>query len=79
MWTSTPRKVHGAGGQIACEGPGPLVDDPLKTTRRKKQDHFGRDKSGPLHFSGPSWTQPAQAQKADPISKKKPLETMAGF
>lgn len=55
------------------------MDDPLKTCRRKKQDDFGRDKSGRLHFSGPSWAQPTQAQKVDPVSKKKPLETMAGF
>ena len=38
-----------------------------------------RGKSGPVHFSGPSWAQPAQARKVDPVTRKKPLETPAGF
>lgn len=38
-----------------------------------------RGKSGPVHFSGPSWAQPAQARKVDPVTRKEPLETPAGF
>lgn len=49
------------------------ADTPPRTTAKKLHHRY------PVHFSGPSGAQPAQARKVDPVTRKKPLETPTGF
>lgn len=58
-----PRKVHRTGGQIGCQGPGPPVDGPLKTARKKNQDGFLRDKSGRYTSEAPPGLSPPRRRK----------------
>lgn len=75
-WTSSAGEAHRAGGQSAG-----ALSRPWTPLGKQLGGRGGTEESSRslVHLNSPSWAQPVLARGFGPATRKKPLETPAGF